>query len=145
MRTAAAIASVLAVAALPACDAGYWGGSGGVTTSGGAKAAESDPPRSGSRSTARSSACVVAADAPDEFAGLTTSTIDAFCGTKEEFGPFGASARALGKRFPKGQRELAVTLSKDVEEDVAFCGIEAKDGAAEAFAFFVPLAEILED
>ena len=36
-----------------------------------------------------------------------------FCGTEDELGPSGASARAEG-RFPPGMREVTVTLSTDL-------------------------------
>ena len=51
-------------------------------------------------------------------------------------GPSGASAQAEG-RFPPGAREVTVTLSAAPGADVFFCGVEAKDGSAEAFSFDV--------
>lgn len=63
-----------------------------------------------------------------------------FCGRPEEFGPFGASARAKG-RLSRSSREVTVRLSKDVSKDVGFCGAEG--GSGEAFGFFPSEEEVL--
>jgi hypothetical protein len=66
-----------------------------------------------------------------------------FCGTRAEFGPFRPSARAIKQVVSTSGDELTATLSTDIEAEVAFCGVEARNGSAEAFGFFVPPEELL--
>ncbi len=84
----------------------------------------------------RSLTVTLGADAAPESELLLDRDLRFFCGTEDELGPYGASAQAEG-RFPPGEREVTVTLSADPGPDVFFCGVEAKDGSAEAFSFEV--------
>ena len=76
----------------------------------------------------------IAEDVAPETEKLLDRDVTFLCGTEEEFGPYGASA-IFERRFPPGEREVTVTLSRDLGEDAYFCGVEAKDGTAEAFSF----------
>lgn len=66
--------------------------------------------------------------------------LNLFCGRPDEFGPFGASARATG-RLSASAREITVRLNKDISRNVGFCGVEG--GSAEAFGYFVSEEELL--
>ena len=66
---------------------------------------------------------------------------DFFCGRADEYGPFGASARARA-RIPAAAMEATVTLDRDIWPNVGFCGVES-DAGAEAFGFFLPEEELL--
>jgi hypothetical protein len=85
---------------------------------------------------------VVVGEESAETRQLLTGRVDIFCGTREEYGPFGASARALGRSFD-GASEITVELSRNIAHEVAFCGVEAQDGSAEAFGFFIPVEELV--
>lgn len=66
-----------------------------------------------------------------------------FCGTREEFGPYGASATIRRDHVELTDDAVEVVLSRNIQADVAFCGVESlnKNGE-EAFGFFVPPDEL---
>lgn len=74
---------------------------------------------------------------------LLDKPLELFCGGPEEFGIFGASARAQG-RIPASSRATTVRLGKDVSGNLGFCGVEGETGE-EAFGYFVPEQELLRE
>lgn len=85
---------------------------------------------------------VVVEEESEQTRQLLTGKVDLFCGTREEFVPDGPSALALGRSF-HGASEITVELSRNIAHEVAFCGVEAQDGSAEAFGFFIPVEELV--
>ena len=87
---------------------------------------------------------VVDGSAPASTREILQDKVNVFCGTREELGPHGASARSTTHRLPAGEDEFLVTLSKAPSDEVAFCGIEQQDGSGEIYGFFIPLEELVQ-
>jgi hypothetical protein len=91
----------------------------------------------------RSLSVEVMPDAPRETEALFARPVNVVCGTKEEFGPYGASAQALNVTPTFVNGRMTVLLSKDISRNVAFCGIESVSGSSESYAFFIPVEELV--
>jgi hypothetical protein len=86
---------------------------------------------------------MVLAEASNATREIFAGPADFFCGTREEFGPFGASATASREHVQLIDDAVEVVLSKNIQKDVAFCGVESRSrNGAEAFGFFVPIEEL---
>jgi hypothetical protein len=66
-----------------------------------------------------------------------------FCGTRDEFGPYAASHVKRVARPRTDLKSIEVVFPRSLTDGTAFCGVETVDGQDEAFAFFIPLDDLV--